>query len=395
MSFEYKSDSSSYEMFALVHMDPPQNKTGRFMTLSVMVHAGLLAAAILSVPLVEEAKKETITIEIAEPVRTVSRGLPVPVMTEGAASPIADHDDIVVPATKPVKATKASKAVKAAHVAKATPAKAMAAPKAAATAAPKVATIDDIDAPEIDQAMNEAAQPASASLDNNFAEQDFSQIDDAQEQRVADEKNKLVADAQSVEDENDKALASVSDETREEAKAIDEANRDRRAQDAKAIAAAAQGEREARQRAAAQAAAAAAARKNGMGQKGNGGDAHGTRQTGAPAGSANGVRSLDQLRQMPGNRGPMYSREERRNREQGIVSYLAYVTKDGHLAKFRQVNSTGHAGLDRKTLEALQKWKFYPGQEGWVELPFKWDLKGDPQALDGLLRGRGKDISQL
>ena len=106
-------------------------------------------------------------------------------------------------------------------------------------------------------------------------------------------------------------------------------------------------------------------------------------------------RSLDQLRQMPGNRGPMYSREERRNREQGVVSFLAYVTKEGRLAKFRQVSSTGHSGLDQKTLEALQKWKFYPGQEGWVELPFKWDLKGDPQALDGLLRGRGKDVSQL
>ncbi|MNL24907.1 Gram-negative bacterial tonB protein [compost metagenome] len=70
----------------------------------------------------------------------------------------------------------------------------------------------------------------------------------------------------------------------------------------------------------------------------------------------------------------------------GDVGFLAYITKEGHPTQFRMIKSTGFQNLDSKTLTALQKWRFYPGQEGWVELPFKWDLKGETQEAGGLLR---------
>ncbi len=99
-----------------------------------------------------------------------------------------------------------------------------------------------------------------------------------------------------------------------------------------------------------------------------------------------GVRSLDELKQMPGNARPSYSQDDRYHRRQGNVIFQAYINSAGRPTKFSMSKSSGHPSLDEKTLEALKKWKFYPGQEGWVEIPFLWDLKGGPQPMPSLLR---------
>lgn len=98
------------------------------------------------------------------------------------------------------------------------------------------------------------------------------------------------------------------------------------------------------------------------------------------------VRKLEDLRQKPGNPKPSYDVQDRLNGLSGTIIVNAYVTKEGHLTLFRLIQSTGHRNLDRKTLAALKDWKFYPGQEGWVELPFKWDLKGGVQQKPTLLK---------
>lgn len=98
------------------------------------------------------------------------------------------------------------------------------------------------------------------------------------------------------------------------------------------------------------------------------------------------VRSLEDLKQMPGNPRPNYDTEERMDGLAGTIIVHAFVTKEGKLTLFRLIQSTGHRSLDRKTLNALKNWKFYPGQEGWVELPFKWDLKGGVQQKPTLLK---------
>ncbi len=98
------------------------------------------------------------------------------------------------------------------------------------------------------------------------------------------------------------------------------------------------------------------------------------------------VRSLEDLKQKPGNPRPNYDVQDRMNGLSGTIIINAYVTKEGNLTLFRLIQSTGHRNLDRKTLSALKEWKFYPGQEGWVELPFKWDLKGGVQQKPTLLK---------
>jgi TonB family protein len=98
------------------------------------------------------------------------------------------------------------------------------------------------------------------------------------------------------------------------------------------------------------------------------------------------ARNIDQLRQMPGNPRPQYSEEERFQRMQGEVLLLGFVTRSGQLTQLRILRATGFPSLDQKTLRAVSKWKFYPGQEGWVKIPVIWSLDGDPAGRGGRLR---------
>lgn len=112
---------------------------------------------------------------------------------------------------------------------------------------------------------------------------------------------------------------------------------------------------------------------------GSGGAGHGI-----PEGAE--IRSLAELSQASGNVKPQYDAEDRLARRQGEVVFVAYVQKDGSLGNFQMTKTSGHRTLDAKTLKALRTWKFMPGQQGWVELPFRWDLVGGAQAVKGNLR---------
>ena len=98
------------------------------------------------------------------------------------------------------------------------------------------------------------------------------------------------------------------------------------------------------------------------------------------------VRALEELKQQPGNRKPVYDISDRRAGRSGEVIFTAYVTKQGTLSDFKLVKSSGHRSLDAKTLSAIKSWKFYPNQEGRTELGFKWDLKGDAVEMPSTLR---------
>lgn len=439
MSFDFNENRKhqpeiSYELWMQAHSDPAQSKTGKFLTLSAVIHAGLfLAIAMLTVPLVEQAKTETITIEIAEPVHHLSRGHAVP-RTQGAppahkAQPVAKADlspagkgDIVVAkaarsAARPAKAArvavaKTKLAARAKSALKAmsksssrhNPVAVAHATKIGPPAAPKLATLDDIDAPEIDQEANEVQHSWTPTAYNDNLDSEMQDIDAKNSQALAKAKNKLDQEADALGAENEAALQAADAATKNEMAALEAANKARRARDGQAIAAAVANEnaaREAAARAAAEreaareraAALAAASRGNGRGH-GKGSGSQGSQAAGGPVGVPNGIRSLDQLRQMPGNPVPQYSTQERLKRQQGKVTYYAYVKRDGSLTGFKQVTTTGYTNLDSKTLTALQKWRFYPGQEGWVELPFRWDLKGGAQSVDGLLRTKRSDLSQ-
>jgi TonB family protein len=109
-------------------------------------------------------------------------------------------------------------------------------------------------------------------------------------------------------------------------------------------------------------------------------------------GSSRGtVRSIENLRQMNGNPKPQYSIDERFKKQQGTVVFQAFVTDDGFLKDFKLMQSTGYKNLDGKTLAVLKKWRFYPGQKGWVEIPQTWNLKGESEQMPTMLR---RKISQ-
>ncbi len=102
------------------------------------------------------------------------------------------------------------------------------------------------------------------------------------------------------------------------------------------------------------------------------------------------VRDISELRSLRGNRPPVYSLEDRFAKKEGTVVLQAYVTKRGILKNFKLLNSAGHRSLDRKTLKAFKKYRFHSGQEGWIQMAFIWDLKGNVQQYPTKLRRRAQ-----
>lgn len=107
---------------------------------------------------------------------------------------------------------------------------------------------------------------------------------------------------------------------------------------------------------------------------------------GIQPGALEGIRSLQDLKQKPGNKKPEYDVEDRFAKRQGEVAFLAYISKEGVPTQLKIMKSSGHRQLDLKSLKAIRSWKFYPGQEGWVEIPITWDLKGGVQEKPTPLR---------
>jgi len=422
------------------------DKTPRFLTLSAIVHAAaFFTLAFAAVPLIEEVKTETITVELEEsqPVRQISKGAEVPA-TQGAtpepeaAKPIEQKaeqkivsEDLKLPeaaptptpspeeilggkdevlvakkeAAKPV--IEKAKPVKAApaKVAKAaTPAKSASSVAAKTTMQAVPASIEDIQDPELDQGAV-ADHSEQSNLNEDFND-DYENVNRTQAAALAKEKEQMENLASALAAEQDETLNSVAAQNAAEAEKLAAYNKSLRQKNAESIASAEAAERAAadaaaakaaavqksREEAAAKAAALAAAQAkaaskgSGKGQGAGAGNSGSSQASNQVAGSPTGVRSLDQLRQMPGNPRPQYSPDERLKGHMGDVGFLAYITKEGQPTQFRMIKSTGFQNLDSKTLAALQKWRFYPGQEGWVELPFKWDLKGETQEAGGLLR---------
>ncbi len=98
-------------------------------------------------------------------------------------------------------------------------------------------------------------------------------------------------------------------------------------------------------------------------------------------GTPSGAKNYQDLKQMPGNRAPKYDTDDRLRRREGSVRFIAYVTAQGTLTQISRVESSGHTTLDSKSLEAIRTWRFYPGQEGWVEIPLNWALKGGEETI--------------
>lgn len=432
-----------------------ESQTTRFIGLSALAHGVLIVmASLVTIPLVEKAKVETITIEIEEtsaapkgltqdktkagaPGLTVAQAaadqaLAVQQEKQQASALNSDSKDEMAVALRPetsvpVKTQAAKTALAPLKNSKSTAKKG---PRAAARMAPVMRgksskapslmtaaespvvvpeTIEDIQAPELDVAALKNASVGSLE-DKDFSE-DLDRVDQKNKLVTERERARLLKQADDLSKENDEAVNAAEEDLKKENQKVMAMNRSRRnqeaqeaAQQAAAEAAAAHQARlaglaAARERAAAQAAAgksnggmgtAANSATTGSGTLKNGNSGSGGDPMGSPDGTGLGgvgaVRALEDLKQMPGNPKPTYDHQERLLGHQGSARFLAYINKEGRTSQFRLLQSTGYRNLDAKTLAALKKWRFYPGQEGWVEIPIQWNLKGGVQEMPTLLR---------
>lgn len=404
------------DLWTIPPVTEPESKTSRFFGLSAMAHAlFLIGLMTLSAPLFEPPKIETVEIEISDPTpkpiprgtkMAETRGAPAPRAPEAARlkeePAAAAPGDIVVPRRSPPKSKTAAKPVAAkTRTVKAAPVPAR---RNAVSAVQPVATVsdvevpesvDDLEAPRLDE--NEFKAEAVGPLNAGDLDKNFAPIDRKTSKGVKAVADELDRDADQMAKSDLEALEDMDLETQKEAALMAARSNDLKKKNAAALAAAQAQENAAREKAAHDAAARAEAarqaqglaagngRGNGRGSSqsqtanGDSGAGSGSRgSTQGPSGVPNGqaIRNLEQLRQMPGNPKPTYNDNERIAKQQGNVVFLAYITREGYPTQFRQERSTGYANLDGKTLDALKKWRFYPGQEGWVEIPFSWDLKG-------------------
>ena len=381
----------------------------KYFGLTVIVHSCLLIGALfVTVPALDKLKNEPIIIEItnseSEPVpetkplqiAKIEQGEKVKPTRGGqmhfapaAAAPLdAKDSDIVAGPTKTSRHSKAKTAKLKTHTSGGKAAVARYAPSRAGV--PN--TIEDIPAPKLDFDGVEAEQVGQ--LGDDAFENEFKKVDKSSEAAIRAERSAFDDQTKRLADDNDSALKALENKIAGDSRVMQDSINATRTKNAAALAKIQADEKAAADKAAReQAALLAQLQRAGLGQSnGDGSGSVGANERSqVKSGDPSGVRDISQLRQIPGNPKPIYSVDERLRREQGRVTFQAYVTQDGRLTQFKLMQSTGYKNLDGKTLAALKKWKFYPGQQGWVEIPQIWTLKGDVQEMPVLLR---RQVSQ-
>ena len=346
-----------------------QTRSFSFFSLSTIAHAGLVLAT-FALPAMQE-NHELIQMEILAsapaPVSPVVAATPAPEKALEAKPEAAAPAPAPSPAPAVVAAPAKPAASKAPKVATALP-KASAPAKAAPAPAPVKALDTQEESPVVVAPAVEA--PAEPEPQAQLKEEDIAEDLD----KIDEEQNAKVAAVSQEELKNHEAqVLAVQKKTQIESANLAKENADKRKaeRDALAAANAAKAAQQAEAAREAQATAAAALAAN---------------QASAGNGNGDSIRDLKDLKQVPGNKTPQYDNEDRLKGRAGEVAFLAFVSREGAMTQFKMLKSSGHRELDAKTLKAIRNWKFYPGQEGWVEIPMKWDLKGGVQEIPATLR---------
>lgn len=98
------------------------------------------------------------------------------------------------------------------------------------------------------------------------------------------------------------------------------------------------------------------------------------------------IRDGRNLKQLPNNKSPDYPLVDRQNKKEGTTVLLGYVTSAGVIKNIKIENPSGSKTLDASSYKAFTGYRFFPGQEGWIRMPFKFEIKGQAQKVNGLLR---------
>jgi TonB family protein len=372
------------------------SRSFKFIMGSSFLHIILFAVALVSTLFISKPEKPAL-MEIsildssssAVPLAKAARqALPAPAAAAEPKSeaPVVDKDAVAVPAPKIAQAKILQK---------------VSAPKVAAVKPTIVeAPAPELNTEDLDQELqSDVAIPAAHQLTEKDIADDLDKVDNEQAEKIQALKKSADQEAAGALAEQEQNLKAAQAETNaqadalaQQAAAVKAADRTRiqNAQAAEQQAAAkaqAAADKAARDQAAAESSAAqtAAAQKVAAAKYAD------EMAYGRSLGVDAPVKALSDIRQAPGNKKPTYESEDRLSGRQGEVSFLAFISKDGQVTDVKLLKSTGHRSLDAKTLAAIRSWKFYPGQSGWVEIPFKWDLKGGPQEMPATLR---RSVSQ-
>ena len=87
------------------------------------------------------------------------------------------------------------------------------------------------------------------------------------------------------------------------------------------------------------------------------------------------ARQHSQLKQLKGNPLPIYPEEALKKKWEGRAEIFYYVNPAGFVEKIQLKRSSGHSALDNSALRALARYRYHPGQEGWVRHPVEFFLE--------------------
>ena len=101
------------------------------------------------------------------------------------------------------------------------------------------------------------------------------------------------------------------------------------------------------------------------------------------------ARAHSQLRQVKGNPLPVYPETALKNKWEGRAEIFYYVDPAGFVEKIQLKRSSGHAVLDNSALRTLARYRYHPGQEGWVRHPVEFLLELDKEIKKTATLGGG------
>lgn len=100
------------------------------------------------------------------------------------------------------------------------------------------------------------------------------------------------------------------------------------------------------------------------------------------------ARSHTQLKQMAGNPIPSYPKEALKKKWEGRIEVFYYVNPAGFVEKIQLKKSSGHSVLDNAALRALSRYRYQPGQEGWVRHPVEFFLEKGKEVKETVPLGK-------
>ena len=114
-----------------------------------------------------------------------------------------------------------------------------------------------------------------------------------------------------------------------------------------------------------------------------------------PALDVGSARRHNQLKQVAGNPLPVYPEEALKKKWEGRAEVFYYVNPAGFVEKVQLKKSSGHRALDNAALRALARYRYHPGQEGWVRHPVEFFLDLDKEIKQTAPLGGGLSKSTI